>query len=224
MRSERASGAGGFAEDECRGEGDFLNKMSGILDAVEQGLGGDGAHFEERLVHGCEGRDGERGEVDVVEADYGNILGNIEAGLLKDDHGADGGSVVIGEQSGERELGSQECLCRKASDIGSVRNIFKLNDELRVDGEIQLGGDLPDGVPARNGVGAESRPAKESDVAVTKVEQVLQYEPRGVVVIEDDVGDVGDLLMAGDGYTGESGLLVNGGVNGNDPFRATVEQ
>lgn len=49
---------------------------------------------------------------------------------------------------------------------------------------------------------------------------MLQDEPGGAVVIEDDVGDVGDVLMAGDGNGRKDGLLVNGGVNCNDAFGA----
>lgn len=224
MRSELASGAGGFADDEFRGENDFRNKGSALLDAVEEGLCGDGAHFEEGLVDGRKRRDGESGEVDVVEADDGNVAGNAEAGFVEDDHGAHGGSVVIGKESGEGELGGQQRFRGKTTDVGSVRGIFELEDEFRVDGEIQFGGNFLDGVPARDGVRTGRRPAKKSDMSVAEVEQVLKDEPCGVVVIEDNVGDVGDVLMAGDGNGRKSGLLVNRGVNGNDAFGAAGEK
>ena len=53
---------------------------------------------------------------------------------------------------------------------------------------------------------------------------MLKDESCGVVVIEDDVGDVGDVLMAGDGNGRNSVLLVNRGVNGNDAFDAAGEK
>jgi len=224
VRSELASGAGGFADDEFRGEGDFRNKGSALLDAVEKGLCGDGAHFEEGLVDGRKRRDGERGEVDVVVADDGNVVGNFEAGFVEDDHGAHGGSVVIGEESGEGELGGQQRFRGKTADIGSVRGVFELEDEFRVDGEIQFGGNFLDSVPARGGVRTGGRPTEKSDLSVAKVEEMLKDEPCGAMVIEDDVGDVGDVLMAGDGNGRKSGLLVNGGVNGNDAFGAAGEK
>ena len=53
---------------------------------------------------------------------------------------------------------------------------------------------------------------------------MLKDEPCGVVVIEDDVGDVGDVLMAGDGNGRNIVLLVKGGVNGNDALDAAREK
>src|SRR5208282_3841097 len=62
VRSEPARGSGGLADDEFRGKGDFRNKGSAILDAVEQGLCGDSAHLEEGLVDGRKRRGGESSE------------------------------------------------------------------------------------------------------------------------------------------------------------------
>ena len=53
---------------------------------------------------------------------------------------------------------------------------------------------------------------------------MLKDKPCGVMVIEDDVGNVGDVLMAGDGNGRNRVLLVNGGVNGNDAFDAAGEK
>lgn len=224
MRSEQAGGASGFADDEFRGEGDFRNKGSAILDAVEEGLCGDGAHFEEGLVDGGKRRDGERGEGDVVEADDGDVAGNAEAGFVEDDHSTHGGSVVIGEKSSEWELGGQQRFRGKIADIRSVWGIFELEDKFRMDREIQFGGNFLDGVPARDGVRTGRRPAEKSDTPVAEVDQMLKDKPCGAMVIEDYIGDVGDALMAADGNGRKSGLLVNGGVNGDDTFSAAVEK
>ena len=112
VRSESAGGASGLADDEFRGEGDFRNKWSAIFDTVEQSLCGDGAHLKERLMDGGKGRDRKRGNVNVVEADDGNVVGDFQARFLKDGHGAYGGNVVIGDNSCEGELGGQERFCR----------------------------------------------------------------------------------------------------------------
>lgn len=134
MKSQPARGSGGLADDEFRGKSDFRNKGSAILDAVEQGLCGDSAHLEEGLVDGRKRRGGESSEGGVVEADDGNVAGHAEAGFMEDDHGAHGGIVVIGEESGEGEIGSQKRFRGETADIANVRGVFELEDESRVDG------------------------------------------------------------------------------------------
>ena len=59
---------------------------------------------------------------------------------------------------------------------------------------------------------------------MAQVDQVLEDDPCGAMVIEDDVGNGRDASMAGDGNGGKSGRLINGGVDGNDAFDASCEK
>lgn len=113
-------------------------------------------------------RDGKRREVDVVEADDRNIFGHAEPGFVEDGHGAHGGSVVIGEESGEGAFGGQERLGGNTADVGSVWDIFELKDEFRIDREIEFGGNFLNGLPARNGIGTGGRSAKKGDMTVAQ--------------------------------------------------------
>ncbi len=99
-----------------------------------------------------------------------------------------------------------------------------MKDEFRVNGQMQFRCNSQDGPPARDGVRTGGRPAEKSDVSMAEIEEMLQDELCGAMVIEDDVGDVRDMLMAGDGHGGKSGFLVDGGVNGNDAFSAAGEK
>ena len=65
---------------------------------------------------------------------------------------------------------------------------------------------------------------EKSDVPVAKVVEMLKDEFGSAMVIEDDVGDVGDVLVAGDGHGRKNGFLVNGSINGNNAFDAAGEQ
>ena len=169
MESQPPRGPGGLADDEFRGKGDFRNKGSAILNAVEQGLCGDSAHLEEGLVDGGKRRGGESSEGNVVEADDGNVVRDAEAGSMEDNHGAHGGIVVIGEESGEGELGGQQRFCGETADIANVRGIFELEDESRMDGQVQFGSNFLDGVPARDGIRTGRRSTKKSDMSVAQV-------------------------------------------------------
>ncbi len=72
----------------------------GVVDALEEAAEGGGGEFGSGDVDGGEGGLGVGAELDVVEANDGNVAGDGEAGFVDGPHGSDGGEVVGAEDGG----------------------------------------------------------------------------------------------------------------------------
>ena len=114
--------ARGFAQDQFWLD---LNDVRPFLfrrDTSNQGLGSEAAHFHQRLPDGGEGRDVERGTVNVIEADNGNIGRHMQTRILHRANGADCRNIVERKQSRKRNARSENFLGSSVTQLGRGRD------------------------------------------------------------------------------------------------------
>jgi hypothetical protein len=73
------------------------------------------------------------------------------------------------------------------------------DDQVGVELEANFLSHLLDRLPTKFGIGNGARPAHEGDAAVAELVQMEQRLFDGLVVIENDVGNVGSRAVGGDG-------------------------
>ena len=212
-------GGGRLADDELGFDAEDAGH--GLAGEFEEERFGRGASHElERLADGGDARDVEGGGLDVVEADDGDVVGDAEAGVVEGADAAHGGDVVEAEDGGELALAGDEVVDAGVADLGGGGVLVELDGELAVDDEAELAGDLHGGVPAILGVGADGLALHEDDFAVAELVEVAEGEAGGVLVVEDDVGDVGQGGVAGDEHGGQRERVGEVGVDGEDAVDA----
>src|SRR5579863_6734286 len=80
------------------------------FNSLQQALRGDFSHAIQGLPHRGKAWSVKLRAGNVVEPHDGDILGNAQAVLLKSPDGADGGDIVVGEQSGEGFVAREQLL------------------------------------------------------------------------------------------------------------------
>ena len=95
-----------------------------------------------------------------------------------------------------------------------------MDDEGFVDLDAELLRGFEHGGRAGVGVGAEGLALDEGDLAVAELVQMAEGEVRGALVVEDDVGDAGQLGVAGDEDRGQGKRRVEMRVDGEDAVDA----
>jgi len=107
---------GGFADDEF---GLYLDERGeGLVGhALEESGGGFGAHELEGLTDGGETGDLVGGGLDVVEANDGDVVGDVEAVVVEGADAAHGGDVVEAEDGGEFLFGFEEVVDAGVADF-----------------------------------------------------------------------------------------------------------
>jgi len=172
------------------------------------------------------GDGGERGRsvlggLDVIEADHGNIARNGEPGILEGADGADGGDVVEAEDGGEVTGSFEKRLHGLVADLRGHGVVVVLHgpaggidadDQGGVDGETHGPGHFLDRFPADLRVGNGVRAAHEGDAAMAERDQMRERLLHGCRVVEDDVGDVFDRTVRGDGDHRHRHINLVGGV------------
>ena len=106
----------------------------GLL-GVEEGAEGGVCDLGAGEAEGGEGRHGVGAELDVVEADDGDVAGDAEAELADCAHGADGGEVVGGEDCGGAGAGLEDAL---HGVVAAVDAVIAFLDESGVAVEVLL--------------------------------------------------------------------------------------
>src|SRR6185503_6262432 len=105
------------------------------------------SHAAQRLMNGCQWRMVCGCRKNIVEAEYGNILGDAQSCFANCGDSADGSDVVEGKDRGERAL----CLQEQPSDLlsGSRSGLraLQLYDEMIIDLKVQIAGGLNDRLP-----------------------------------------------------------------------------
>src|SRR5579859_4344654 len=111
-------------------------------------------------------------ELDVVEADHGNVLGHVQIGIAKGANRTDGGHVIEGDDRRESLVALQEGLNHRITQLWRRNVTLQLNGEFWVDGKAQLFCHSANVLPAGKRVRAERLPTHESDVLVAEFHQM----------------------------------------------------
>lgn len=187
---QSAGRSSGFADDEFRVDlHEVWRWFAGKF--FEEHLGGGAAHLPERLTNGGEAWDLIGGRLDVVEAEDGYVGRHVETGLVEGADAAHGGDVVEAKDCGKRAMALDELADAGVADLWRVRVDGEMDGEIFVDFEAEIAGRLEGCGPADIGVGAEGLALDESYFAVTELMEMAECELRCLLVIEDDIGDVG---------------------------------
>jgi len=90
--------------------GSDLTFFQNGVDSLEHNADGVCAHGLHGLANGGEGRSAKGGGGNIVEADYGAVLGHTQAIFAQGPDGAERGHVIEGQQSGELPLLLEQLL------------------------------------------------------------------------------------------------------------------
>ena len=168
---------------------------------VEQGAEGGVGDLGAGEAQGGEGWHGVGAELDVVEADDGDVAGDTESELADCAHGSDGCEVVGGEDCGGAGAGFEDAL---HSFVAAVYTVISFLDEGGVFVEMLLRGAFLEGLEAGARGGERERAADEGDAAMAEGGEVLHgvvysglvvdldaaYAGAGNAGVEEDEGDV----------------------------------
>ncbi len=132
-------------------------------------------------------------------------------------HGCD---VVEAEDGGELLAGLEEVVDAGVADLGGGGVLCELDGQAALHREAEVTGHLHGGGPAKLGVGADGLTLHEDDLAMAEVVEVLEGKAGGEYMIEDDVGDVGQVCVAGDEDGGEGEWVDELGIDGEDAVDA----
>lgn len=98
--------------------------------------------------------------------------------------------------------------------------MLELDGEGFADGEDEVASDGEGGGPAIGGVGADGLAAHVDDLAMAEGVEVAEGEVGAAIAVEDDVGDSGEVRVAGDEDGGKAGGGLEVGVDGEQAFDA----
>lgn len=220
----RIGRAGGFANDQFGMDGNNIRESGLAADALKEDTRRDSTHLRKRLADGGEAWVVESGALNIVEADNGNVAGDLKAVIDAGTNGSDGGDVVVADDGGEIESALKEFVRRLVSKLRSGDLELQLHGVLGSDGQLEVAGDGHEAVPAIVGVGTVAASAHEGDLAMTKLIEVTKREFGGATLIEDDVGYTFDFAMASNSDDGQSEAAFENGVDENESFDGPVHE
>lgn len=216
---------GRFADNEFRGEPDDLRKsLLWILNTFDQNLGGGPSHRMQRLSDGSKAWVGVGGDQNVIETDDRDVAGAGESGIFDGPNSSDCSSVVEAEDRRKVAGTFKKFVDRRITKIGRPGVFLQINAELRLDYNSEPLRDGMDGPPARLGIKRERLSLHEGDAAVTKVVEVLQGEACGMVMIENNIGNTGNVEMGGDPYGRQRDLLAQLRIDQQQTIDGTADQ
>ena len=173
----------------------------GGLEARQEVVDGGGGEIATGHADGGEGWDGVFGEVDVVETDEGEVVGDAEVGFEERVLNTDGGHVV-GTHDGGWPVGHREDLLHRV--VAAIERVIAFDEPVWVG--LEAGGlkATEEGGLAALSRAAGEGAADEADVAMAKNGEMLHaFVDAGAVVdgkegvdgaggrgIDEDVGDV----------------------------------
>ena len=156
------------------------------------------------------------GDLNVVEADDGEVFRHAQAGVSERADRADGRRVVEREQRRELDVPAEQFLAERVAflvcRLGREYFVFlfaaELQRELRRNLDAQRIGRGEDRARAVLRVGAAGLSAEQRDAAMTELFQMCERELRRAIVIDDDVGEPFHARVAGDHHGRQQGRLV----------------
>ena len=167
-------------------DGDPLHGAGGVVEPVEQQPGGGTPALLGAEADAGQRRAGDAGELGVVHADDGDVVGDPQPALGEHLHGRDGQQVVAAQDgvgSGAVEQGESGLAA-----LGE-REVARLDEQLGIVVETELGDQLLVGPqPGRAGDGV-ARAVDERDPPVALGVQVLQRQPDTACGVGADVVD-----------------------------------
>ncbi len=100
----------------------------------------------------------------------------------------------------------------------------ELDGQLGTDSNVELLRHLADRVPTRGRIRTDGLAFDKGDFFVTEIAKVLERQPRGALVIQDDVGQAFDALMPCDRDGRQRKLLHQGRVGGDEALHASRQK
>ena len=190
-----------------------------------------GALLTDRLVDRRQGRVDVGGEVDVVEADDAQVVGDAQAQLARRAHGADGHRVAHGQDRGRAEAhgpgaleGGRAAVDRGAAgDDAVVRELDAGGIEAPpVAAQPALGDALADGLGASAGR-LRALDRDHEQVAVAELEDVLRGGARAGLVVDDDRAVLGQVVGVDEDHrqAGAAGSGPTSGWSADRPIATT---
>ena len=180
-----AGEAGGLTNDETGADfGWRIDDGVGRFEAREQVIDGLGGEVAAGHADGGEGRDGVFGEMNVVEADEGEVVGDAKVGFEESVLDADCGHVV-GTHDGGGPGGEREDFVHGIA--AAVERVIALDEPVGIGLEAgRLKATEEGGLAALRGA-ARERAADEADVAMAEHGEVLDaFVDAGAVVDGED--------------------------------------
>ena len=211
---------GGLANHKFRLNGDFGDVFASSFDQIDDGLCRDLPHLYEWLPDGGEAGVGVRGARDVVEADNRNVFRNTEAGFADRPDRADGRNVVVSKKCSERLFPGQELLGEGISNPRRRIEALQLNGQFGTNANAELLRHLTDRVPTHRGIRTHGLPSNEGDFFMPEIAKMFERQPRGTCVVQYDVGQAFDALMPCHRNGGQSKLLRERRIRGDESFDA----
>ena len=144
----RGCPAARIANHELRLHGNFRYQVPAAFNLLQQGARRELPHFLQRLPHSYQRRVVMHRDLNIVEADHGNVLGNSQARLLESSNGANRGDVVVCKQRGKRPLPCQQRLCKRVAELRRRVTPFELDNQFGAQRNSELLGRFADRVPA----------------------------------------------------------------------------
>jgi hypothetical protein len=138
------------------------------------------------------------GSFNVVEAYHRNILWYAPAKLIESSHCPERRNIVEGKQSSEGLPGRKQFLGHTIALFRRRRVPFNMHGQLRRDRDPQVACYRSNRIPAYFGVRDEVLPLYYRDFTVSELNQMPQSDFRRAAVVENNVGDSLNLIMAGD--------------------------
>ena len=99
-----------------------------------------------------------------------------------------------------------------------------MDSQLGTNADAELLSNLADRVPPHGGIRTHCLPLDESDFLVAEIAKMLEGQVRGARVVQDDVGQAFDPLVAGDGDRRESKLFGERCVSGDEALDSTRQK
>lgn len=215
-------GARAFANHQFGRNRKFRRIVSETLKPLQKDASRAGTHFAQGLADGGKARSVIIGELDVVETDDGDILGNAEVGVAKSANGADCGHIIEGNDGGKDTAALQEGLHNGITKFGRRDVAFQLDGELRHYGNAKLLGDSYIVFPTGEGVRAKWLAAHEGNVTMTELVEMAEDEFRGAAMVEENVGNTFEVFMPGDGHSGKAKLVLESGIDEDQALGAST--
>ena len=114
----RIGNRGCFANNQLGRDGQFRRILAKSLEPLQQNSRRGFSHIAQRLPNGCESGGVVGRELDIVEADHGNVIGHRQIGVLKSANRANGGHIVESYNCRESLATLQERLNHRITQLG----------------------------------------------------------------------------------------------------------
>src|SRR6266851_1683157 len=218
------SGTRGLANHKLGLNGDFRHVFAAAFNLVDDGLRGDLTHFHKWLPYRGQSGIGVCCAGNIVEADNGNVFRDTQARFVERPDRADGRNVVVSKECCEGMFPCQEFLGEGISNGGRRIDALELDGQFGANANAELLGHKADRVPTNGGIRTDGLTSNEGDFLVPKIAKMFEGQPRGALVVQDDVGHAIDALVPCDRDGWQSKPLRDGRVRGDEALHAARQK